>query len=388
MHQVFMDDVFKQTYNTLYKLDNKGNIRIWYIEQEDNKYRSIAGLRDGKQVVSEWTTCTATNVGRANERGPIEQCTAEINSLYDEKRHDGYYKSVEEAVEHSRFEPMLAKAWVKDFKPEAQFGIIAAGCFAQPKLDGVRCIASEAHQLMSREHKPIVAVPHIWDEVETIIKHTGMILDGELYNHEFRNDFNKLISLIRKQKPSDLDLEESRLKVQYWVYDAFFPEHPNMPFSQRYQRLVELFSRSYPMIVVVPTTSIKSREELDNHYGEILADEFEGQMIRVNGPYEQKRSKNLIKRKEFFDEEFTIVDIHEGNGNWSGYAKAIEYQVSEFRTAECGIKGERGEYTRDLLVNKDKYIGGQVTVRFPNKTPDGIPRFGVAYAVYDGKRDM
>ena len=44
-------------------------------------------------------------------------------------------------------------------------------------------------------------------------------LDGELYNNALRNDFEQIISLVRKQKPTDEDRRNAQHLIQYHVYD-------------------------------------------------------------------------------------------------------------------------------------------------------------------------
>ena len=68
-------------------------------------------------------------------------------------------------------------------------------------------------------------------EIESDIK-----LDGELYNHQLKADFNKITSLVRKVKPTVDEEAECRSKVQYHVYDMFTPEH-EFPFNSRNQFL-------------------------------------------------------------------------------------------------------------------------------------------------------
>ena len=41
------------------------------------------------------------------------------------------------------------------------------------------------------------------------------------------------------------------------------------------------------------------------------------------------------------------------------------------------------EWYKELLDNKDNYIGKLVTVQYANLTPDGIPRFPFAIAFRD-----
>jgi DNA ligase-1 len=382
-----------KTYSILYKVDSKGKTRIWYCNQQDDKYQTVSGLIDGKQVTSEWTTCLPTNEGKSNYRDPISQCSFEIEALYNDKLSaGGYHKELENSATKLFFEPMLAAKW-SDVKEDKKKNLLKKSnkpeVLAQPKLDGVRCIYQNG-KLTSRNGKEIVATPYISDSVKSNLPEhlKDIVLDGELYNHQFRNDFNKIISLVRKTKPEPEDFVESKSLAQYWIYDCYVPSSPKLNYSERMSLVKDLSLGE--TIFFVETKEIYSIDQLDEHYNELLTNEFEGQMIRINASaYEVgKRSKNLLKRKSFFDEEFEIVDIHEGKGNWAGFAKAIEFKAKTGAFTKCGIKGERGEFAKDLLQNKSEYIGGTVTVRYPNLTPDGVPRFGVAYTVFKGKRDL
>ena len=68
----------------------------------------------------------------------------------------------------------------------------------QPKLDGIRMVVN-TRGLYSRSNKEIVAVPHIAEALADFIKdHPTITLDGELYNHELKDNFQKITSLVRK----------------------------------------------------------------------------------------------------------------------------------------------------------------------------------------------
>ena len=139
-------------------------------------------------------------------------------------------------------------------------------------------------------------------------------------------------------------------------------------------------------MVLVPTDKVESKEHLDELYQGYLANGMEGQMIRKGDSlYEGKRSKNLLKRKEFQDAEFTITSVNEGIGNWAGYAKSVSYTTKDGLAFDTGIKGTQ-EYCKELLAKADKMVGKQATVRYQNMTPDGVPRFGVTYQIWDGTK--
>ena len=127
---------------------------------------------------------------------------------------------------------------------------------------------------------------------------------------------------------------------------------------------------------------------MDKVYAEYMATGYEGQMIRIaNSKYENKRTKNLIKRKEFVDSEFPILDIIEGDGNWAGYAKSVLLRLEDGSTCSSGIRGNF-EYLKKLLEIKDEFLDGEATVRYQNRTPDGKLRFPIVTAIWKKKRDL
>ena len=54
-------------YPDLYTRDSLGNVRVWHMEQDDDKYRTISGLLEGEKVTSEWTVAKPKNMGKKNE---------------------------------------------------------------------------------------------------------------------------------------------------------------------------------------------------------------------------------------------------------------------------------------------------------------------------------
>jgi DNA ligase-1 len=216
--------------------------------------------------------------------------------------------------------------------------------------------------------------------------HPKGILDGELYCHRFKADFNKIISLIKKTKPGVDDLAESAMHIEYWIYDMV--TCPNLPFEKRTALLkdaIDLQRKLHPKIRIryVETTLCHNQDELDEAYGRYMGDGFEGQMIRTrDGLYENKRSKNLLKRKEMHDDDFILVDLQEGRGNLTGIAARAVLKTKEGVQFEAGMIGSH-EYCAELLRRKDEVIGQMATVVFQNLTPDGKPRFGKLKSIRD-----
>lgn len=358
-----------QKYDILYEYDNSDRLRVWWMERLENSYRTVSGLRDGEKVISGWKKAKPKNIGKVNATNGEQQAEAEIASTYQKKIDRGASKEIPDVNSVSKyFEPMLAAKYEK----------FESVCYSQAKLDGVRCIVKK-DGMWSRNGKPIISSPHIFEELKFVFDtYPDVVFDGELYNHDLKADFDKIISLVKKTKPTPIDIMEAADLVEYHIYDCKLP-NDIYTFSQRQNTLDLLFSRTdvkFDKCKLLKTTKVYSQEELDTLYGEYLTDGYEGQMVRNDTPYEHKRTKNLLKRKEFLDQEFPIVDILEGQGNWAGYAKVTVIRLDDGRTCESGMRGNQ-EYLKKVLAEKDKYIGTLAKVRFQNFTPDGKLRFPV-----------
>jgi len=364
---------------TLYKRTSAGKIQIWFAEVDGERYRTTSGQQDGKKTTTEWTIAKPKNEGRANATTAAQQAVAEINAEYLKKLARDYHENSDTVDEAMRFKPMLASKWA-DRKDK-----VSGRVFVQPKLDGMRCIA-KADGLWSREGKPIYGAPHIFELLKPVFdKFPDTIIDGELYNHDLKDDFNQIVSAAKKQKPSEEDLAVSREKLQYWVYDLpsrndALTERAlrNETFGERMRVLTNMINNRAELfrsqhIVVTPTIDTFA-EDVDKIAAEYIEAGYEGAMVRTEGKYENKRSNTLIKWKEMQDEEFEIVDIQEGDGNRAGMAARVVLALSSDRTFSAGLIGNV-DYCKRLLQDRLKHIGKKGTVVFQNYTPDGVPRF-------------
>ena len=105
-------------------------------------------------------------------------------------------------------------------------------------------------------------------------------------------------------------------------------------------------------------------------------------MIRLNEPYENKRSKTLLKRKEFQDGEYTILGWKEGVGNRAGTIGHFKFETEGGAEFSSNVKGNF-EYLADLLKQADELIGKSATIKYFSLTPDGVPRFPYVIAIRD-----
>jgi DNA ligase-1 len=363
---------------TLYKLDSKGKVREWRMEIEGAKFRTVSGLADGKQVISEWKQTHAKNVGRANATTAEEQAVAEVDALYTKRLDGEYHTSVKDVSKARFFKPMLAAKW------EDRLNKVEYPVYVQPKLDGVRCIAN-SDGLWTRTGKQIVSCPHIEIALEPLFEtDPDLVLDGELYNHKLRDDFNQIISLVRKTKPTDEDLADSKNMVEFHVYDL--PSCDDI-YSVRRTELEQVLRYEDSCLEFVQTDFATSQKDVDGLFGQYVEQGYEGGIIRLDMPYEQKRSNSLLKRKDFEDAEFEIISVEEGQGNWSGYAKTLFIKLPDGTVQQSGLAGNQ-DYLRQVLADREAYRGGEATVQYFTKTPDGKLRFPVAKALFKNSRDV
>ena len=351
---------------TLYKRDTNGNIRELTVEYSNgvlNATRTIAGIKDGKLVTSGWKDAYGKNEGKANATTDAEQAQKEAQATWDKKVEKEYFEDITKVDTYDKFKPMLANEYTKN--PQSS-GI------SQPKLDGIRCIARK-DGLYTRQGKDITTCDHIHDALKTFfVKYPDAILDGELYNHELKSDFNKITSLVRKTKQTPEDALECLKLVEYHIYDMAGQPAGLSPFLQRVAFIEREVSSGLP-IVIVPTEECEDQESLDRLYSQYTEDGYEGQMVRNNTPYENKRSKSLLKRKEFITEEFDVVEVLEGSGNWAGYAKHFVL-TDGTETFRSGVRGNQA--TLKTLLEQDEKPTW-VTCRYFERTVDNIPRFPV-----------
>ncbi len=353
--------------DTIYKKTKTGATQEWTIEVVGNKYRTISGQTDGKKIVNEWTICYGKNVGRANATTDKEQAMLEAVAKRTKKLESGYFENIKHINKTQYFEPMLASKW-EDSKDKISYPI-----FSQPKLDGIRCIVTK-DGMFSRNGKPIISAPHIYESLKPIFEQKpDYIFDGELYADKYANDFNKIVSLVKKTKPTDADLKESAKSIEYHIYDL--PSWKKV-FSSRMNALRSLKNLfDLPKcIVIVETIELQSENAVMSEY-EVLVDKgYEGQILRLDREYENKRSKFLLKHKSFIDEEYEILDVVEGEGNKTGQVGYMVFETADGKRFKSNVKCTRDE-GYELLESRSELIGKSATIKYFNLTPDGIPRF-------------
>lgn len=358
------------TLSKLFKTTSTGAIQEWQIFFERGEYYTVSGQIDGKKIISAATKCKGKNVGKKNETTDEQQAELEARAKWQKKRDEGYVEDVDalDGANPLRLDPMLAKDY-DDYSSKLEFPV-----YSQPKLDGLRCIVTR-QGAFSRQWKPVATLAHIREAVQPLFDQYPDLLafDGEMYSHELKDSFEEIVSIVKQPKAKAEDIEKCKQSVQYHVYDIITKD--NHPFRQRmadYNYILRAALNDY--LRPVESTPAFNHEELNKIYQRYIENGYEGQMIRAcDSLYQHKRTKDLLKRKDFHENEYEIVGYKEGKGSREGciILRLAMPDGKEFDSVPVGGI----EYQRRLWDRRLDILGMQATVKYQNLSSDGIPRF-------------
>ena len=198
------------------------------------------------------------------------------------------------------------------------------------------------------------------------------MLDGELYNHDLRDNFEKIISLVRKTKPTDEDRLEASELTQFHCYDII---DEKLPFDQRIEFVNQSLMLLGDSIHIVDTWDIPNEGFAKGVHKNNLKLGYEGSIVRTNGTYQCKRSHNLRKFKDFQDAEAYIVGYEEGKGKRIGTLGKFIMQDEDGNKFGCPPgKGYNYQDMRDMLNNIHEYMGQTATFTYFERTKAGSYR--------------
>ena len=257
--------------------------------------------------------------------------------------------------------------------------------FMQPKLDGVRCLIQYDKKTgvtaWSRTGKQWKNIHHITSSLEQWFQsNQTTVLDGELYNHDLRDDFETIISLVRRQDPDDIDMLESRDLVQFHCYDIIHPD--NSPFEDRNRFVKYCVEKSSPYVHTVSTMLCVSDEDAKEIHAVNLECGFEGSILRTNDIYNQKRTHSLRKFKDFHDAEATLLCWVEGKGKRKGTVgkfMAVDDDGNEFGMPVM----DNFKYLQDNFRKMRGWVGKRATFTYFERTKAGSYRHPLFKCIRD-----
>ncbi len=371
-------------YPTLYGFDKNNKIKEWNISVEMQGDHAIMmysyGYLDGEKVECKREITRGKNVGKSNETTPFQQAIAEASSRWKKKMEEGCVTDlniIQKKTQNEQvYSPMLAHEYKKNMKK------LTFPCYAQPKLDGYRMIFDLKGNCLSRTGKEykILKNTELYKELIKLLERIQLVLDGELYVHDSSFSFENY-GVLRKLKISNEGDFQKLDKIQYHVYDIIDNEK-TLPFKDRFAKLSQLQEAITDLgchkVKIVQTKICQSKYDADEHHQDMVQQGYEGSILRnAMGLYKCKyRSYDLLKYKDFDDDEFKIVDFTSETDVTNKDQKIVVWicETENGKRFKVPSKGTREE--RQVLYEKgNTFIGKKLWVQYFGLTNEGIPRF-------------
>lgn len=335
---------------TLYSLRSDGKIQRWECWVEGAEVWTSSGIHKG-EMVSGSKPSKPKNVGKSNETTAEEQAVRDAEGLVRSKLKRGYHRTIGRAKQVD----------IGPMKAGSDFEKITFPCYVQPKLDGFRCmvdLTGDKPRFISKSKAAVFVLPEIEETLlDPMFK--GKILDGELYVHGM--PFEKISELV-------LNPDQQSGTLQYHIYDV---PHKDQTFAERLKVLDSLETSLLGPVVRVETQWAKDHDGLIELHKRAVGLGYEGTIIRMpEGRYKfNYRSNQMIKYKDFIDEEFVVVAIAEGEGRKAGQGLPV-IEIPGVGTQEITMSWPHSQQVT-LLENKENYIGRRLTVKYHGKTKKG-----------------
>ena len=353
---------------------------------------------------------TSDNLKKKNQlRGLVYHCIFELlDDLKNRKLtgHDAIGAINTFIVDHQEYEELIHCIIDKDLKTRAgdkiinkaikdhipEFSVALAdkyepklvdwkdGWYVSRKIDGARCIAivdeSGEVTFLSRAGKVFDTLGIVADGIKALGLNS-IVLDGELclVDKNGNEDFQGVMKELRKK-------DHTIPNPSFKIFDIITPEEfyskkgkSNRPYSIRYADLIETMKYNQcPCLSVLEQDKIKD----DVHFNEWIAksskEKWEGLMLRADEPYKGKRSKDLLKYKSFFDDEYEVIDTEMGPFRYVLDGKEHEETMLSCVTIEHKNhkvrvgSGFSIEQRQDFYKNPKKILGKIITVQYFEET--------------------
>jgi hypothetical protein len=337
------------------------------------------GIDNGKLTRNAGTIITSGSAGlenKKNSRNVFIQALIKGRSHYNRKVNAGYSESNTKS-EDDLFYGMAASNF------DDNVSRVKYPCYSQPKLDGNRCLVTLRNNTVikySRRKKLWPGIDDLDDSLLLLLLAIpNVTLDGELYVHGTK--LQDITGVARNEiKKFDLD---------YYIFDAFIPSADGETasddtFAKRINFLKKLNSvNKSSRIKFVETLYVKNFGDMEKIYKHYLRNKYEGQMIRLadsiyqTSKFREIRSRDLLKRKLLFTDEFIFIDVEQSTtGRASGtFIGVFETKNKEtFRaTAKNYTMDESRELYNTISGNLKKYIGMESTIEYQELSNTGVP---------------
>lgn len=403
-------------FDPLYARDSKGKILMWEVnvtcESQIGEVLNSPGLiniyegeKEGKRTGTVIEVIKGKNLTKMNATTPYEQACSEAESRWNKKRKQGYKSMADLGItnlldielalpkdrtdDNGNIKPMKAQQYFKD-NGEVR---IKFPCLGQAKLNGFRVIAKletveegegifkqevEKITFRSKEGLRYTILEHIEDDLKHILEYLPssekFVFDGEMYTHG--KILSEISSAVRKRNAKTP-------KLKFYIFDMAI-EDKNQ--EQRFftLKVIEsiIKSRHIENIIVVPNFPIGNNLIAQTFTDNQIKAGYEGAIFRDPKALYQfgKRPQTMVKLKRAQDKEFIVKDVVSGEFSPDlGIFICIAENGEEFKVTPEGTHEQKREY----LSNKSKYIGKKLTVKFFERTKNGIPFHSIGISIRD-----
>ena len=262
------------------------------------------------------------------------------------------------------------------------------------KLDGIRCswlIKDGKAIAKTRQNKIIQGMNELTKAIEEVFGEQDLFVDGELLatNKEglSSEDLFKKTSAIVNSKGLKKDLTFVAFDIV--SLEDYNNKSNSTPFLERREQLECYVGLKNELVKLAPMYFITdSIDRIYEKLDEVVKDNCEGLMLnKINGFYEFKRTKQLLKVKKFNEGDVLVTDILEGEGRLEGTLGKVEVQFKYkgdiyTNNIGSGFSDEEREY---YWEHKEELIGKVVTIKYFEITKNEQGGFGFRFPTWKGK---
>lgn len=382
----------------LFSRDSKGKVKYWKVTVEELNngnalLTTFSGTLLGKHTPSPEEIKEGKNQGKANETTPYTQAVSEAEGKINKKLREGYkeyeylpiitleelnnqlleFLPQENTDKDGNLKPMKAQPFYKD-NGEIRINF---PCYAQPKLNGFRCVAriepiegslfpdEKRVVLRSKNGLEYPALVHIIKQLSHelfTINGKEVIFDGEIFVHDHL--LQEISSAARK----------TNTLTPYLEFHIFDLSIPKLTQEERFIMLEQVNLSGASHVHIVANSIIENAKEAEEFVDECIEEGYEGGIFRDKYAVYGfgKRVSTMVKLKRIKDGEFVIKDIITDNPDFPERCVLVCHNDLNDKIFKTTPEGTH-EYRTELYNNKEKYIGKKATVRYFERTEDDIP---------------
>jgi len=258
------------------------------------------------------------------------------------------------------------------------------------KLDGVRCLAiidsNGDIKFYSRGGNEFLTLDNVKKDLQKL-NLSNVVLDGELciVDEDGNEDFQSVMKEINR-KNDEFNNQEGATELGM-----------RLTFLRAALSSDSYKGKSVEHLKVLEQLWVKDSDSFQVMFDQATNNNWEGLMLRKNCGYKGKRSKDLLKVKKFYDEEYTVKSAEFGSMRYVKDGEEVEEDmlsniIIEHRGNEVGVgSGFTIEERKLFFSNPEDIVGKTVTIQYfeESKNKDGnySLRFPVVKHIYENGRN-